>query len=339
MRAPHRLALSALTAAALVGTALTARAFVVERVVAVIGDRPILLSELRERAKPFLLQVQQRVPPGPQQAAAESQVLKELIEKLIDEALEAQAADKAHITVSTEEIDNAIRNVAQLQGLSEADLIRETRARTGMSEQDYRDEIRRQILEGKMLQLRVKGRVRITEEDVKGMYERTLRDERRRREYHPFWIVLRLPPGSSREALSERRALAQKLVERARKGEDFAELAKAYSDDSATRESGGDLEIRAPQGSQTAATGKKPVLAPELEAVALGLEPGQVAEPIEVAGALVILMLQSRQPSRYTTYEAAKPEMVQRLQAEILEKAKRKWLEELKSHTYLDVRL
>jgi peptidyl-prolyl cis-trans isomerase SurA len=339
MRASHRLAACAVAAAALLGVAAPARAFIVERVVAVIGDRPILLSELRRRAKPFLLQVAQKVPPGPQYAAAESQLLKELMSKLIDEELEAQAADKAHITVTAEEVDTAVRNIAQLQGMSAPELIKEAGVRSGYSEQDYRDEIRRQVLEGKMLQLRVKGRVRITEEDVKGMYERTLREERRRREYHPAWIVLRILPGSTREAMAERRELAKQLVERARKGEDFASLARTYSDDSATREQGGDLGIRAPQGTQAAASGKRPVLAPELEAAVVPLEPKQVSEPVEIGGALVILTLLSRQESRYTTYEAAKPEMVQRLQNEILEKAKRKWLEELKNHTHLDVRL
>lgn len=339
MRALHRFALAAATAAALGAVARPAGAVIVDRVVAVIGDRPILLSELRTRAKPFLIQVQQRVPPGPQQSAAESQVLKELIEKLIDEELETQAADKAKITVTSEEIDNAIRNVAASQGLAPADLIREARIRSGLSEQDYRDEIRRQILEGKMIQLRVRGRVRITEEDVRAIYDRTLREERKRREYHPAWIVLRVLPGSSAAAVAERRALAAQLTQRARRGEDFASLARQYSDDSATRAEGGDLGVRAPQGTQAAAAGKRQVLAPELEAAVMTIEPGQVAEPVETGGALVILTLLSRQPSRYTTYEAAKGEMVQRLQAEIIEKAKRKWLEELRARTHLDVRL
>ena len=339
MRAPFRLALAAAVASALASLAPPAHAVVVERVVAVVGDRPIFLSELRQRAKPFLLQVQLKVPPGPQQAAAESQVLKELIEKIIDEELESQAADKAKITVASDEVDSAIRNVAQMQGLSVPDLVREAKKRSGMSELDYRDEIRRQILEGKMLQLRVKGRIRITEEDVKGMYERTLREERKRREYHPTWIVLRILPGSTRDAIEERKELAAQLVRRARKGEDFATLAKTYSDDTATRDSGGDLGIRAPQGSQAATAGKRPVLAPELEAVVLPLDPGQVSEPLQVGEAIVILSVVSRQASRFTTFEAAKPEMLQRLQGEILERAKRKWLEELKSRTHLDVRL
>lgn len=339
MRAPLRLALAAAATAALLGLAPPAHAVVVERVVAVVGDRPILLSELRRRAKPFLLQVQLKVPPGPQQAAAESQVLKELIEKVIDEELEVQAADKAKIVVGSDEVDAAIRNVAQMQGLTVPELVREARNRSGMSEIDYRDEIRRQILEGKMLQLRVKGRVRITEEDVKGIYERTLKEERKRREYHPSWIVLRILPGSSREAIEERRALAAELVKKLRAGESFAGLAKIYSDDTATRDLGGDLGIRAPQGSQAATAGKRPVLSPELENVALPLEPGQVSDPVNVGEALVILTVTSRQPSRFTTYDAAKPEMLQRLQGEILEKAKRKWLEELKGRTHLDVRL
>jgi peptidyl-prolyl cis-trans isomerase SurA len=339
MRVSHRLAACSVAAALFLASAAPARAFIVERVVAVIGDRPILLSELRRRARPFLIQVTQRVPPGPQYAAAESQVLKEMMAKMIDEELESQAATKADIKVTPDEVDNAIRNVAQLQGLTPTELLRETAVRSGMTEQDFRDEIRRQILEGKMLQIRVRGRVRITEEDVKAMYERALREDRRRREYHPAWIVLRLLPGSTREAIAERRELANQLVQRARQGEDFASLAKSYSDDGGTREQGGDLGIRAPQGTQAATAGKRPMLAPELETVVVGLEPGQVADPVEAGGALVILKLVSRQESRYRSYEAAKPEMVQRLQAEILDKAKRKWLEELKSRTHLDVRL
>ena len=60
---------------------------------------------------------------------------------------------------------------------------------------------------------------------------------------------------------------------------------------------------------------------------------------MEAGDALVILNLQSRQASRYTTYDAAKQEMLQRLQTEILEKAKHKWIEEIKGKTHLDVRL
>ena len=63
------------------------------------------------------------------------------------------------------------------------------------------------------------------------------------------------------------------------------------------------------------------------------------AAAIRIADAIMIVQLIERQASRYTTCEAAKPEMLQRLQTEILDRAKRKWLDELKSRTHLDVRL
>ena len=84
-------------ASSVLAAAPRADAVVVERIVAVIGDKPILLSELRARARPFLLQIVATVPAGAQQAAAQSQVLKDLLEKMVDEELEAQAAARASI--------------------------------------------------------------------------------------------------------------------------------------------------------------------------------------------------------------------------------------------------
>jgi peptidyl-prolyl cis-trans isomerase SurA len=334
-RAAVALALSLAALAA----APRADAVVVERIVAVIGDKPILLSELRARGKPFLIQVQQNVPAGAQQAAAQSQVLKDMLEKMVEEELMAQAAARAGVTISSQEIENAFENIAASQGAKKEDLFKAARARNGLTEQDYRDEMRRQILEGKMIQLRVKGRVRITEEDIKTMYDRVVREERKLRDYHPAWLVLRILPGASADSIAERKAQAEEIVARARKGEDFAKLVALYSDDTASRETGGDIGVRTPSGSPLAAQGKAQMLGPELEAASLPLEPGDVSAPVHVGQAVVILKLLSRQPSRYSGLKEARPEMIQRLQAEIMDKAKKKWIEELRRRTHVDTRL
>ncbi len=146
-------------AAVAIAAAPLAYGTVAERVVAVVGEHAILLSDMRARARPFLLQIQQKVPPGAQQAAAESELYKHLLQRMVDERVEQQAAEKAHLTVTTDEIDNGLRNVAAQQGLTVDRLVEEA-VKTGLSSQEYRDEVRRQILEGKLLQLRVRGRVR-----------------------------------------------------------------------------------------------------------------------------------------------------------------------------------
>ncbi len=333
------LAAAAALASAVLTAARPADAVVVEKIVAIVGDKPILLSELRARAKPFLIQIVATVPAGAQQAAAQSQLLRDLLEKMVDEDLESQAAARANITVSSAEIENAFDNIAASQGVTKEALFKDARSKNGLTEQDYREEMRRQIIEGKMIQLRVRGRVRITEEDIKTMFDRVVREERKRREYHPSWIVLRILPGASDAAIAERKAQATEIAARARKGEDFAKLAAQYSDDSATRDNGGDLGVRAPAGSPQVVSGKTPALGADLENLALPLEPGDISAPLQVGQAVVVMKLVSRQPSRYTTLKEAKNEMIQRLQSEIMDKAKKKWLEELRRKTHVETRL
>src|SRR5947209_8398863 len=112
-------------AVALAVFAPAARGNVAERVVAVVGEHAILLSDMRQRARPFLLQIQQKVPPGAQQAAAESELYKHLLQRMVDERVEQQAAEKAHLTVTTDEIDAGIRNVASQQGITVEQLVEE----------------------------------------------------------------------------------------------------------------------------------------------------------------------------------------------------------------------
>jgi len=315
-----------------------AAAVVVERVVAVVGDEAILLSQLRRRGEPFQRLIIKQVPIGAQRAAAESQMYRDLLGKMVEEELEEQAAAKAKITITAEEIDNALRTLAAQQGTSVAELVRAVEDKSGLTEVAYREEVRRQVLEGKMLSLRVKGRIRITEEEVRSTYQRSLREERERRDYRPAWVVLRILPGSSPAALAERQALAEDIARRARAGEDFAALAAKFSDDSGTREIGGDLKVRAPQKAPAAIAGRRQVLARELEDAIATLEPNDVSAPTRYGDAIVVIKLLSRQPSRYTDIEAARPEMMQRLQNELLVKERELWIQDLRRRTHVDER-
>jgi peptidyl-prolyl cis-trans isomerase SurA len=152
-----------------------ANAVIVERIVAVVGDRPILLSDLRQRARPFINRIAAQAQNPAQQAAQESEMYRELLGRLIDDRLEEQAADKARLVITPDEVDNAIRNVAAQAKRTVPELIDEVR-RQGISEQDYRDEIRRQLIEGKLVQLRVRGRVRVTEQDARAAYNRFVKE-------------------------------------------------------------------------------------------------------------------------------------------------------------------
>jgi peptidyl-prolyl cis-trans isomerase SurA len=316
-----------------------ARAIVVEKVVAIIGDEAILLSDLRARAAPFLRCLSKQNLEGPSRAAAESQLYKELLQKMQEDELERQAVLKNKVPTTAEDVDFSLKQVAAQQGMTPEQLIVFYREKQCMTEQDVRDEMRRQVIEGQLLNIRTRGRVRISEEDLKSAYARSLREERERRDYRPAWIAFRMPPGMTPEEEANRLALANDILKRARAGEDFGELALDYSEDGSTKERGGDLGIRATQKSAAAQAGKKPVLAPDLEKVVLALEPGEISEPVKAGDGIVIIKLLSRQKSRYTTYEAAKPEMMQRIKTELLLKERATMIDELKRRTHVDPRM
>jgi hypothetical protein len=199
---------------------------------------------------------------------------------------------------------------------------------SGITGQELREQVSRQIMEQKMLSLRVLPRVRISSEDVKLGYAKLLREERRRLGYKPQWIVLAVPANSSPEARAERRKLAEQIVGQVRGGADFGQMAAKYSDDPATRQSNGELGALKP--------GK---LNPQLEEVAMSLDVGDVSAPFNHAGQIVIMRIASRDPSALPPLDQANDRIASEVYAERVQKARRQWLDELKRSVHVDVRL
>jgi peptidyl-prolyl cis-trans isomerase SurA len=320
-------------AALLLGLAVArpSEASIVERIVAVVGERPILLSELRMRGRPHLWRIAASTPNPTQQAAQESEMFRELLNRLVDERLEETAADKSHITVSPDEVDNGIRQVAAQTKLQPKDVIAEAK-KQGLTEQDYRDEIRRQVLEGKLIQLRVRGRVRVTEQDARSAYDRWLKEVQQQNPVDLKIIVLQIPPGATAQTAAAREALAQEISMRAKRGDDYCQLVSDYSEDPTTKNTCGS---RGPVPTS--------MLFPELQQAAASLKPGETGSPINFRdpmgnSAILVVQLASEQP-KVPPYEMVKDQMMERAFGDATERQRKLWLTELRRGVYIDVRL
>ena len=329
-RARRSLIVAALTrpcSALLIGVALStallsapASATVVERVVAVIGDRAILLSDLKARAQPFLIQVTQGVQPGAQRSAAISQVYKGVLDKIVDEELEERAAIQAKVVVTSKEIDDAIARVAAQNKIPVPKLLAEA-ARTGVTEQQYRDELRRQLLQAKLVNVRLQGRIRVTDEDLKLAYRKLVLEERQKLGLRVAWI--RIPAGNDGSG----RALAERVAEAAR-SQDFAQLARQFSQDRATRDVGGQL----PQN-------KISDLPPSVARVAMQLEVGEASVPLRMEDDFVIVRVNSRDASELPSFDEARRELGDRVYMDKMGAARRTWLDGLRRRNHVEVRL
>lgn len=324
-------ALAAVAIAAGLSVARPSDAAIVERVVAVVGERPILLSELRQRAKPHRFRIAMSIQNPTQVAAAENELFRELLNRMIDERLEEQAADKAHLTVTPEEVDNGIRQVAAQAKIAPKDVIAEAK-KQGLSEQDYRDEIRRQVLEGKLMNLRVRNRVRVTEQEARATYGRWVREIAQQSPVDLRFLVLQVPPGATQQQAQVRLTLGEELARRARAGEDFCKLVTDYSEEP---------QLKATCGSRGALPLQQ--LPPDLQRVATTLKPGETSDPIlfrdpNGAQAVLVVQLAAAQP-KLPPYEEVREQMMERAFYEAMERQKKAWLQELRRGVYIDVRL
>lgn len=299
----------------------SAEAAIVERVVAVVGEQPILMTELRQRARPYLYKIYAQVP-GPQQKVAEAEMYKELLQKLVDERVVAIAADKLNVTVTTKEVDDAIKLKAADLKVPVTELLGEA-AKQGLSEADYREEVRRELLFGKMLETRVRSRVRVTEDDAREYFKKLQVQERRQQNYRASMIAL--PLGGEDDKAT--RMLADKIVKQARTGTSFYLLAKQFSTD-VTKASGGDLGVRTPT-----AFGKT------VDEPVLRLDVGEVSEPLVSGNRLLIVKVTERPTSQLPTYAEVREAVYSRVRDEMMQKQIKVWLDELKSGVYIDIRL
>jgi peptidyl-prolyl cis-trans isomerase SurA len=254
-------------------------------------------------------------------------VYKMLLASMIDEELEQRAAAQAKLAVSAREIDDALGRIAAQNKLSVDQVIDEA-VRAGLSEQQYRNELKRQVLEAKLLNLRLQGRVRVSDEDLRAAYRRIVLDERKKQNFRAAWLTLGIPHGAKSSEIEAQRTLAERIVAQAANGDDFGELARRYSDDARTRRAGGLLaQMKAGQ------------LPPLLDRAALSLEAGQVSAPILMADRFVILKVVERDASELPSYDEAKSELAERVYLEKMNKARRQWLDSLRRRTHVDVRL
>jgi peptidyl-prolyl cis-trans isomerase SurA len=276
----------------------TARAELIERVSAVVNDRAILLSDLRRHAAPLLEQALQDASNTAERKARVKVLYERLLQQLVDEELIEQAAAKAHIGVSTLDVDQAIENVQRQNKLSDADFWNAVRGQ-GFTEKQYREDVRKQLLRLKVINQRVRSHVNITEQTVKDAYDDRLRNARRALRFHAEHVFIALSATATATDVAEALKTAKALR---------ATLTPSNFDAVAEKQGGGDLGWL-DQGDLPAV----------LEETLLGLSEGQMSAPVRGPAGVHIFLLRERQSGANTLppFEQARVE----LQRELLDKA------------------
>ena len=256
------------------GAELSTRGVLLDRVAAVVNDGIVLTSDLDRQQRLIgdrLQQAGQQLPPG-------NILRQQVLERLIMQEIQLQRADRLGIKVSDEMVNQALAEVAQRNGIQFSDLPAALEQQ-GLDYRTYREEVRREMTLSGLRQRDVYTRIYISPREVEQCFAKRKSSPGDDVEYDLVHILVAVPASATPEQAEERVARAQGVYERARRGEDFAQLAISYSD-AGTALEGGALGWR--KGSQL------PSFAAD---VIPRLQPGEVTEPIRTPSGLHIFKL------------------------------------------------
>ena len=292
---------------------------VVDRVIAVV-DRSIVLQSEVESSVDMLMRASP-APPGTDEVARRALARKTVLDGLIAEKLIEHEMTKLRIDVTDAEIDRVVQGQMQANGLDETRL-QQALAAQGMTLDDHRYGLRKQLMKAKIIQLKVKNRVTVSDQDVKATAakSRTLAAENFRiRARHILFLVK-----DPKEERAQRKK-AESALARAQRGEDFSTLAAALSEGPSAK-SGGKL-----------GTFGKGEMVPEFEAAAYAAEPGVPTGPVRSPFGWHVLLVDERVVEQ-VALDGKEEQIRQALYEQEVEQAFRNYVEELKAEAFIEVR-
>ncbi|HSN78745.1 MAG TPA: peptidylprolyl isomerase [Rhodoferax sp.] len=208
-------------------------------IVAIVNSEPITNTEVQREIRRVLQQMaaQNRPRPDTQRLAAD------MLESLISQKIQLQLARESGIRVEDSAIDLAAQNIAAQNQTDIATLYRRVEAE-GMTVSQFRAQLRDQILLQRLRERDVAPRVRVSELDIDTyLQEQQSVQDLGKQEINLAHILIAVPENASAEQVQSLQLRANKAMERARAGEDFALLVRELSDPSA-QPNGGQLGLR-----------------------------------------------------------------------------------------------
>jgi peptidyl-prolyl cis-trans isomerase SurA len=326
MRSPVRRLLLPVVGLAVLLAQPAARGEALEGIAAIVGSEIILVSEVQERAAVALQQASRE-----QSAFIRDQTMREILsnylERMIDEMLIEQEAGRLMLTVTDEEVELAIQGILDRNGWDEFALENQI-AERGQTMDDYRRETRIELLKYKVLSVRLRGRLRTDETEVRRAYRQIVRASRSGDTFEAAQILVRIPDGATAIEVQRLEERAEAVARRARDGEDFAQLARDFSDDEATANAGGTL------GTLSHAD-----LPASLDEEVVMLDVGGVAGPVRGPRGLYVLKLLAGDITGVRSFDEARRGIENRLMEGMMQRQEEVFLENLRRATYIDVRL
>ena len=297
---------------------------VVDRIVAVVNDDIIRLVELNRAASRFEEQVRSKHYSADREHEEIYQIRMKVLNDLIDEKLADQEIRNTGIFVDEREIDNAVEQVKAMNYYSDEDLRMALKA-SDITMEEYRDEIKQQIRRNKLVNIKIKSKIIITDSDIENYYKNNPDKYAPKKKYMLRNILMTYPAGADtplRETVYGRMRTVYQLLEN---GAVFDEIAKQYSE-AMNANDGGMLGFFSYDE-----------LAKNIAEAIKGLKPGEFSSITETDQGYQIFFVEKIEEKGGRALSEVKDEIRQLLYEETVNKKFQTWIDQLRGEAHIEI--
>jgi peptidyl-prolyl cis-trans isomerase SurA len=295
-----------------------------DRIVAVVNEDIILLSELKERMAPYAQRIRKQGFDLEKERQMLFEVRKEMLDRLVDEKLTDQEIKRNGIQVDESEIDSTIERIKAANYFTDEDL-RQFLEKEQKTMEQYRNQIKEQVLRTRLVNYEVKSKIVITEAEIQAYYDGHPEIYGGKLRYHLRNILMRVPEYATDDEKLAIQKQMQQIRSQIEAGESFADLARANSQSFAAKDGGDIGEF------------EKASLSPQIQAALEGLEPGQVTETLDTDQGFQLFYVEAVNRSEGKPLESVKEEIHQKLFSEVVDKKFLSWLEDLRNGSHIKI--
>lgn len=295
--------------------AAPAAARVVDRVVAVVNDEVISLSELELMAKSVQAQ------PGLGSRVPDEQALqRQMLEALIDQKLAQAEAKRRGIEVTDKEMSVALEDFKKQNHLPDDAALTQALGKAGMTFNEFKQKIKDQIIQDRLMLVTVGAKVTLTDEEMRRFYEQEYPKTGGSR-VHLQMVALPYPAGATQSQKDEVRQKAEVILKESRQGVKLEELRQRHA-----------LLM------QDLGFIAESDLAPELAAFLAKVKPGEVG-PIETPQGFQLVQVVDRRSGAPKSFEEAKPDINRVLMRQKMGREFSEWLKGLREKAHIKIML
>ena len=296
---------------------------VIDRIAAIVNDEIITSYEVDKGV--FLL-VKEAEKNGPLSNADKPMLRQTALNRLIDKKLIDLKVKDLKITVSDDELRQSIEDVKKQNKMTQENFVAALTAQ-GLSFAQYQAQLREQIERIKLMGQEVRSKIQVGEKEIREYYNANTNSFSTDTYFRARHIFFRLGKEPDPKEINKIMTTALIVLQEARSGKDFAELAKKYSDDPQAAKDGGEL-----------GTFKKGDMLAAIEDNVINMKPDEISDLVITPAGFHIIKLEEKTPGKIRTFEEAKGEIEDMLYKKKSEERFNQWQADLRKAAAIEIK-